>query len=153
MSINSGVVGGSEQQDYHIGRHCEDTLQNQRRTLSRAHKQHLINEFHSLKKKLDADHNAPDMHRRLNCGDIQIKLAPRVIRRAFDKAMTEPLQKLRDVMQSHASPGSHSAPQVLVSGGTARSPALQSRIATLCNECNLDPPVFTDNLRRTGRYP
>lgn len=154
-SPSLGIVGGSELIDYYIGEHCETVVQSEGRELPRSYKQHLIDEFHSLKKKLGFGHEIPDHLQTLHCGDIYVKLTPDIIREAFEKAMREPLEKIIEVFDSCDRSNGDRGPQVIVAGGTARCMALQSALAYLCHSSRLDEPIFVDDpsMEMSGRYP
>lgn len=150
------MVGGSERQNYLIGEYCENDLRNRgvSSRITPGEKQHFVNQFRSLKKRLSASHDVEDDPEllQLSYGNLRVKLTPEVIRNAYNEAMSGALQGLSVALRPWSTLGDDPPLKVIVAGGTARSSALREDVASMCERFDLDSPDFAEQFGSTGRY-
>ena len=150
------MVGGSERQSYLIGEYCEKYLLDQGTTskVTPEEKQHFINQFRTLKKRLNASHDIEGASEllHLSFGNLRVKLTREIIRNAYDEAMGGAYQALYKALAPWNCEDRQQDLQVIVAGGTARSKALQEDIKSMCDTFGLDDPSFAESFGFAGRY-
>lgn len=110
--------------------------------------------FHRQKKELDANHDGPKNARTLSCGKTAIDLSPEKIGAAFDWAMERPLEKMKGMLEALGRSKDRCRPRVIITGGSARSEALEEQLCLMCEENKLKFIfVHLESMRTGTRYP
>ncbi|KAK8109655.1 hypothetical protein PG999_007792 [Apiospora kogelbergensis] len=75
---------------------------------------------------------------------LSVCIKSQMIEEQFDAAMKLPLQLARERIEELAAIKDTSKPRVVVSGGTAKHAGLKDKLRQMCEENNIEPPLFTD---------
>ncbi|KAK5657529.1 hypothetical protein OQA88_3102 [Cercophora sp. LCS_1] len=144
-----GEPGGSEEWEHHLGEYCAVLMKSIcDGPLSPSDRQEILDNFNRKKQTMgpgfSIDVRATVSH---NGRLWPLNIEPETIDQCWEKALEKPMEaatrNIRDAARQTREKGEELL--VLVSGGTCRNMALQSRITALCRKEKLPPPVFTDS--------
>ena len=145
-----GAGGGSEQWEHHIGQWVSDQyFRDNGFPAPPAELEQLLGVFRPQKAR-DAESRFEiniRLHKPDDIGVWRSTLTLNAIDQAWIEAIGEPLRTARCVisrLRKHVEQGVVSTPLVVVSGGTARNPAVKSYMTALCDTKRV-PVVFTDD--------
>jgi len=145
-----GAGGGSEQWEHHISEWFVDAWYGMDFSMAPPqHREDFLSRFRKQKGKkaelrvpISAIYARPD-----NGAPCRVTLGTEVIEANWRKALSRPLETAkREIARlvSMEKSGCVTTPVVVVSGGSARNPAVKSQMMALCKESGI-PAVFTDD--------
>jgi hypothetical protein len=156
-TLSTGAGGGSEQWEHHIGKYFDAVWKSQHIPAPPAeHRKNLLSTFRKQKGREVERREALTMAG-THADDRsiwRITLTLDSIEDAWQKGLNRPLKTARREIELFArmvDSGVVTNPLVVVSGGTARNPAVKSRMLALCKE-NGVPVLFTDDFEQRITY-
>ncbi|KAK6840028.1 hypothetical protein PG987_005894 [Apiospora arundinis] len=147
ISAPRGAGGGSEQWEYNVSQAAVRMLERERgQRLCSSAKREIYDDFNKKKCSL-----GPSFGRKVylfrgfdeNDQPLAVRIGPQSIEEHFDAAMERPLELARQRIEE-LSAIKDSKPRVIVSGGTSRHDGLKDKLRQMCEENEIEPPLFTD---------